>query len=178
MNFCVQWKGMHVFFVHDCSVLPLCSVSHRDVMCLPTIKQHIYTALSPAASRAMETVEARLNVMQTVFLILQTKAEPTLDLVNIAHKIFQTLINTHFAKNLEVLTFVRAYTLLMASSICTYTFSYVWIYGDCADLLLTDIQLKTKVPRLETVVEVAVEAISQSTYSPSLHGENRQVQLS
>ena len=71
-------------------------------MCLPALKQHIYTALLPVASKAMETVEARLNVMQTVFLTLQTKAEPPLDLLSNAQLIFQTLFNRHFTEDIEV----------------------------------------------------------------------------
>ena len=71
-------------------------------MCLPALKQHVYSALKPGATNAMETVEARLNVMQTVFLTLQTLHEPTTDLLGSAQQIFQTLFNRHFAEDMEV----------------------------------------------------------------------------
>lgn len=75
---------------------------YRDVMCLPALKQHVYSALNPKADAAMVKVEARLNVMQTVFLILQTLPEPSDDLLFTSQLIFQTLFNRHFSEDLEV----------------------------------------------------------------------------
>ena len=71
-------------------------------MCLPSLKQHVYSALNPKADAAMVTVEARLNVMQTVFLTLQTLPEPSNDLLRTSQRIFQTLFNRHFYENMEV----------------------------------------------------------------------------
>lgn len=71
-------------------------------MCLPALKQHVYSALSPKADAAMVIVEARLNVMQTVFLTLQTLPEPSDDLLCTSQLIFQTLFNRHFSEDLEV----------------------------------------------------------------------------
>ena len=71
-------------------------------MSLPALKQHVYSALRPHAGKAMDTVEARLNVMQTVFLTLQTQPSPTPDLLTDVEKIFQTLFNRHFTENMEV----------------------------------------------------------------------------
>ena len=76
-------------------------------MCLPSLKQHVYSALSPLALPAMVTVEARLNVMQTVFLTLRsfsdpTQAEPSDALLTDSQKIFHTLFNRHFDVDMEV----------------------------------------------------------------------------
>ena len=79
----------------------------RDVMCLPSLKQHVYSALSPTAQPAMAVVEARLNVMQTVFLALRSfsdpaQAEPSNSLLADSQKIFHTLFNRHFDEDMEV----------------------------------------------------------------------------
>ena len=76
-------------------------------MCLPALKQHVYSALNPEADPAMVTVEGRLNVMQTVFLALQShrtpsQAEPSEALLIESQKIFQTLFNRHFDEDMEV----------------------------------------------------------------------------
>ena len=71
-------------------------------MCLPSLKQHVYSALNPKADAAMVTVEARLNVMQTVFLILQTLPESSNDLLCKSQQTFQTLFNRHFSVDMEV----------------------------------------------------------------------------
>ena len=76
-------------------------------MCLPALKQHVYSALSPDAKPGVVTVEARLNVMQTVFLVLQShsisfQADPSEALLTDAQRIFQTLFNRHFNEDMEV----------------------------------------------------------------------------
>ena len=76
-------------------------------MCLPSLKQHVYSALSPGAQPAMAVVEARLNVMQTVFLALRSfsdsaRAEPSEPLLADSQKIFHTLFNRHFDVDMEV----------------------------------------------------------------------------
>ena len=105
--------------VHGLSSLPLPSVSDRDVMCLPALKQHI------TASRAVETVEAKFNVMQTVFITLQTKAEPKLELLSNAQQIFQTLFNRHFTEDVKVNSFVHTYIItyfVQYAHTCTFAF--------------------------------------------------------
>ena len=90
--------------VHSC--IYMCILVFRDVMCLPALKQHVYSALHPKAEVAMATVEARLNVMQTVFLTLQSQPGPAHDpsesLFSHSQKIFQTLFNRHFDEDMEV----------------------------------------------------------------------------
>ena len=76
-------------------------------MCLPALKQHVYSALNPEADTAMVTVEARLNVMQTVFLVLQShstpsQGEPPEALLTDSQHIFQILFNRHFDEEMEV----------------------------------------------------------------------------
>ena len=72
-------------------------------MTLPNLKQYIYSALDDKSPEMM-CVEARLNLMQATFLILQTS--PVLDDGNIvltnAYQVFQTLLNRYFDENLEV----------------------------------------------------------------------------
>ena len=108
---CIQCMYMyvsHLMAIHVLLLLQLqmtfcCSpLSHREVMSLPALKQHVYSALRPHAGRAMETVEARLNMMQTVFLTLQTKASPTADLLTDVQKIFHALFNRYFTEDIEV----------------------------------------------------------------------------
>ena len=166
----------YIFTVHGPSLLSLTSVPDRDVMCLPALKQNIYTVLLPAASRAIETVEARLNVIQTVFLTLQTKAEPTPDLLSSAQQMFQTLFNTHFTEDIEVNSTHIVHVLYCIQYAHTFA-----CHRGCMSLLIssfTAIQLKTKCPRLENVIKVVLKAIFQTSSSPSVHRKNHQVQFS
>ena len=76
------------------------------MMCLPSLKQHVYSALHPAKP-TMAVVEARLNVMHTVFLILRSfsdsaQTEPPEALLVDLQKIFQTLFNAFFNENMKV----------------------------------------------------------------------------
>ena len=96
-------SNMLYLSVHTKNVL----LFSRDIMCLPSLKQHVYSALSPMAQPEMATVEARLNVMQTVFLALRsfldpTRAEPSETLLADSQKIFHTLFNRHFDVDMEV----------------------------------------------------------------------------
>ena len=68
------------------------------MMTLSELKQQVYMALDPQKSE-IEMLEARLNVMQAVFLVIQ--ASPTLDVEKGKH-VFQMLINKHFTESLEV----------------------------------------------------------------------------
>ena len=50
----------------------------------------------------MEVVEARLNVMQAVFLAIQTSLSLREDILLKGQQVFQTLFNRHFTEALEV----------------------------------------------------------------------------
>ena len=76
-------------------------------MCLPALKQHVYSALNTDADPDMVTVEAKLNMMQTVFLVLQShpissQADPSEVLLIDSQQIFQTLFNRYFDEDMEV----------------------------------------------------------------------------
>ena len=77
-------------------------------MSLPMLKQHVYVALELQQSggsgggKEMEAVEARLNVMQAVFLAFQSSPSLERDVLLKGQQIFQTLFNRHFTAQLEV----------------------------------------------------------------------------
>ena len=78
-------------------------------MTLSTLKQNVYLALESQRSEGggvgneMEVVEARLNVMQAVFLAIQTSTSLGEDILLKGQTIFQTLLDRHFTETLEVL---------------------------------------------------------------------------
>lgn len=79
----------------------------RDMMTLSMLKQNVYMALEPQRSegevgKEMEVLEARLNVMHTVFLVLQTSFSLGDDILLKGQQMFQTLANKHFTESLEV----------------------------------------------------------------------------
>ena len=82
--------------------------AHRDMMTVSALKQDIYMALEPQRSegggvgKEMEVLEARLNVMQAVFLAIQTSTSLGEDILLKGRKIFQTLLYHHFTKTFEV----------------------------------------------------------------------------
>ena len=77
-------------------------------MNLSVVKQQVYLALESQRSKEgrlekrMEAVEARLNMMQAVFVEIQTKPSLGEDILLKGQQIFQTLLNRHFTENLEV----------------------------------------------------------------------------
>ena len=77
-------------------------------MTLSELKQQVYVSLEPQRSEGggggggMEVVEARLNVMQAVFLAVQTSLSLGPDILLKGQQIFQTLFNRHFTETLEV----------------------------------------------------------------------------
>ena len=76
-------------------------------MCLPSLKQQVYSALSPRAQPAIAVIEARLNVMQTIFLFLRsfsdpTEVEPSVALLGDSLRMFETLFHSYFDDNMEV----------------------------------------------------------------------------
>ena len=58
-------------------------------------------ALDPQKSE-MEMLEARLNVMQAVFLAIQASPTLDIDILEKGQHVFQMLINKHFTESLEV----------------------------------------------------------------------------
>ena len=92
--------------------MQFCISAHRDMMTVSTLKQDIYMALDPqrkeegSVRKEVEVVEARLNVMQAVFLAIQASASLGEDILLKGQKIFQTLFDNHFAETLEVHTYI------------------------------------------------------------------------
>ena len=79
--------------------------THSDVMNLSVVKQQVYVALESKEGRVgkgMDVVEARLNVMQAVFVAIQTSPTLEEDILLKGQQIFQTLLNRHFTETLEV----------------------------------------------------------------------------
>ena len=73
-------------------------------MSLSYFKQMVYSCLSASA---MEAVEARFNVMQSVFIVMQsctspTQSEPSLDILTLSRNIFLTMYETYFNEKGEV----------------------------------------------------------------------------
>ena len=104
-----EWTHTHAC-THTHSHSYVHTHTHSDVMSLPMLKQHVYVALEPQQSgeggggKGMEAVEARLNVMQVVFLSIQLSPSLDRDILLKGQQIFQSLFNRHFTDKLEVST--------------------------------------------------------------------------
>ena len=78
-------------------------------MTLPGVKKCVYEALEPRKSegaedgRGMKVVEARLNVMHAVFLVIQTSLSLRTDILDKGQRFFPLLLNEHFTETLEVI---------------------------------------------------------------------------
>ena len=78
-------------------------------MSLPGVKKSVYEALEPQRSEGavdgmgMKVVEARLNVMQAVFLAIQTSLSLGTDVLEKGQHLFHFLFNAHFTDTLEVI---------------------------------------------------------------------------
>ena len=70
-------------------------------MTLPNLKQYIYSALGDK-SPEMTCVEARLNLMQVTFLVLQTSHELDDDVLMKGQQVFRTLFSRYFNEKSEV----------------------------------------------------------------------------
>lgn len=79
-----------------------CCSTLRDILTLPTLKSQIYCALVPGKPGTSQTTEARLNVMQTTFLTMQTSPVLCEDVLLKAQKVFQTLMTRFFDAQLKV----------------------------------------------------------------------------
>ena len=96
------------FFIHIhkgyrflCNSLKfLCT--HRDLMTLSTVKKSVYEPLGSEARGLWMVVEAKLNVMQAVFLTIQTSPSLEEDILQKGLHIFQTLLNEYFTTTLKV----------------------------------------------------------------------------
>ena len=75
----------------------------RDMMTLPNLKQYVYSALQ---GKEMNTIEAKLNLMQALFLTLQSSPDLEQDneILCMGQQVFRTLYNGHFNKKMEVST--------------------------------------------------------------------------
>ena len=76
----------------------------REVMSLPFFKGQVYSSF---ARPAMEVVEARLNVTQCVFIVMQSytapsQSEPSQAVLAYSQRIFHKLLNQFFNENMEV----------------------------------------------------------------------------
>ena len=71
-------------------------------MTLPAVKKIVYGPLGSEARGQRKVVEAKLNLMQAVFLAIQTSPSLETEILQKGLYIFQTLLNKHFTKTLEV----------------------------------------------------------------------------
>ena len=86
-------------------LVPFSCNAHRDMMMLPNLKQYIYSALG-VQGKEMNTVEAKLNLVQATFLTLQISPdlEQDNDVLCMGQEVFSTLYDGHFNKTMEVCT--------------------------------------------------------------------------
>ena len=70
-------------------------------MTLSAIKKIVYGPLGSKGEQR-KVVEAKLNLMQTVFLAIQTSPSLGEEILQKGLYIFRTLLNKHFTKTLEV----------------------------------------------------------------------------
>ena len=79
--------------------------NRRDVMTLPSLMQYIFSALE-LQGKEMNTIEAKLNLIQTTFLTLQISSdlERDDDILYKAHHVFRTLFTRHFDESVQAST--------------------------------------------------------------------------
>ena len=71
-------------------------------MTLSAVKKSVYESLGNEVGGLWKVVEAKLNVMQAVFLAIQTSPSLGEEILQKGLHIFQTLLNEHFTRTLEV----------------------------------------------------------------------------
>ena len=89
-----------IFTINSLTSIFLCT--HRDLMTLSTVKKSVYEPLGSEARGLWMVVEAKLNVMQAVFLTIQTSPSLEEDILQKGLHIFQTLLNEYFTTTLEI----------------------------------------------------------------------------
>ena len=102
---CTHTHIPHTYHTHTTHIPHTHTHTHSDVMNLSLVKQQIYVALENRGGRVgkgMDVIEARLNVMQAVFVAIQTSPTLDEDILLKGYQIFQTLLNRHFTETLEV----------------------------------------------------------------------------
>ena len=73
-------------------------------MTLSAVKKSVYELLGSEAGSLWMVVEAKLNVMQTVFMAIQTSPTLEEEILQKGLHIFQILLNEYFTTTLEVPT--------------------------------------------------------------------------
>ena len=73
-------------------------------MTLSAVKKSVYEPLGSETGGLWMMVEAKLNVMQAVFLAIQTSPSLGEEILQKGLHIFQTLLNKYFTTTLEVPT--------------------------------------------------------------------------
>ena len=74
-------------------------------MALSPVKEYVYVALEPQENEEKgvgKVVEAQLNVMQTVFLVIQTSPSLEADILEKGLDIFRVFFNKYFTEASEV----------------------------------------------------------------------------
>ena len=97
---------------------------------LPNLKQCIYCSLGDPEGK-MDTVEARLNLMQATFLTLQSSSDLTQDedTVSKAQDIFKILFTRHFNESIEASTSIVVTLIFSLSEICSiHVFCFFQVY--------------------------------------------------
>ena len=102
-------------------------------MTLPNLKQYIYSALGDR-SPEMTCVEARLNLMQATFLVLQTSPVLDDDVLMKGQQVFRTLFGTHFNEKSEVGVMKRylLVNIIMQDQYQCFSYYYVDTGSTCA----------------------------------------------
>ena len=102
----LTWR---VYQLSDTQILYICTYTHRDVMTLLIVKEIVYVVALDQQRRegeygkkGMDMVEARLSLMQGVFLAIQTSFSLKADVLLKAKHIFETLFNEHMTDTLKV----------------------------------------------------------------------------
>lgn len=137
-------------------------------MALSMLKQNVYEVLEPQKSEEeegrmeMEVVEARLNVMHTVFLAIQSRPSLDAEILLNGQKIFLTLFTRHFTETLEVPVWVGLASFKWFDMFNREENTEIMsLFASNLRTSLT-IQLKGHCPRLAEVTSVAEEVIFSS----------------
>ena len=78
-------------------------------MCLPDLKKCLYSVFDQSSQSTMVVVEARFNVMHTVFLMIQSgfsHPEQSRSSLICPQKVFHRLFNDYFMSSMEVSTII------------------------------------------------------------------------